>query len=212
MSLKRREDDWPMLTNLSEKEQERLRSVINRLLSINYLVKEKERETYMLIRRYHDQLKQFFDVLGWEIVLDDRHECVFVYTRDTGVRKHLDRDRSIWLLILRLIYQEKRQELSLSEFPLTTILEIKNKYETFRLPWVNRTTLEKYIRWCSRYHLLESIDQDIRADDCRMRLFHTWQYVIEAEQMKPMEDKIKRYTTSREVGMLDEEIEEDALD
>jgi len=201
-----------MLHELSENDREKVRALANRLIATNFLVKEKERETYMLIRRYRQSLEQFFHFLGWELVVDERHECVFLHTRDQALRRRLNREQSIWMLVLRLIYQEKRQSLSLSEYPMTTTYEIRSKYETFRLPFIQRTKLEEMVRLCTRYQLLEAIDSDVRSDDCRYRLFHTWQYVIQAEELTVLREKVARYVTETEGGLLDEVVEETEID
>jgi hypothetical protein len=200
------------LADVGEQEQERLRTVINRLLAANFLVKEKEREAYYLIRRHRERLEQFFHALGWNMVVDDRHECVFVHAPDSRLRRSLNREQTIWFLVLRLIYEEKRQGLSLSDSPLTSVYEVRNKYETFRLPWINRTQLEKLVRLCVRYQLLEPLDDDIRSDECRLRLFHTWMYVVDTEELAVIQEKLERFAEEPEGGLLDEMDEKAAVD
>ncbi|MBA4601533.1 DUF4194 domain-containing protein [Thermoactinomyces sp. AMNI-1] len=197
-----------MLNNLSELEQERVRAVINRLIAVNFLVKEKERESYMLIRRHRQALEQFFRFLSWDLIVDERHECVFLYASNNGLRRSLSRDESIWLLILRLIYEEKRQGLSLSEFPITTIHEIRSKYETFRFSWLKRTNLEKMVKLCEKYYLADTLDSDIRSDECRLRLFHTWLYVIDVDQLQTIHEKIRRYGENGQEGEPLDEVAE----
>lgn len=197
--------------DVGEQEQEKIRELINRLLATNFLVKEKEREAYLLARRHRQRLADFFQLLGWEFQLDERHECLFVQPPQAQLRRRLNREESVFMLIMRLIYQEKRQSLSLSEFPLTTTHEIRTKYETFRLPWIQRTKLEEMVRLCTKYHLLEALDQDVRADECRFRLFHTWQYVIRTEDVLALKERLARYDNHKE-GLFDEMAEETALD
>ncbi|OEF97149.1 hypothetical protein BHF68_06010 [Desulfuribacillus alkaliarsenatis] len=201
-----------MWSQLNQTDQEHLRNIVNRLLAINYLVKEKERTTYLLIRRLRNELQEFFKFLGWDLVIDERHECVFLFTDKHELRKILTKDETIWFLILRLIYQEKRQSLSLASFPIVTTLEIKNKYETFRLPWINKTALEKYVRLCTRYQLLEAIDSNIRADDCRFSLFHTWQYVLDIDKAGALTKKITLLVAQDKEELLSEMAEENEVD
>jgi hypothetical protein len=195
---------------LSESEREKVSAAINRLLAINFVVKEKDRETYMTVRRHREAVERFFHFLKWSLVVDERHECVYVQSAEGGMRVRLTRDQSIWFLVLRLIYQEKRQSLSLSEFPLTTTHEIRTKYETFRMPWVNRTQLDQLVRLCARYQLMDTLDGDVRADDCRFRLFHTWQYAIQAEELATIQEKLRRYDAGAEEGGLLDEMDEEA--
>lgn len=193
-----------MFQDLSESEQGKVREIINRMLEVNLLVKEKDREAYVAIRRHRSSLEAYFRFLGWELTVDERHECAFLHIPDGRLRKRLDREQTVWLLVLRLLYEEKRQGLSLSDYPMTTLYEIRSKYETFRLDWVNRTTLDKLIRLCVQFQLLESLDEDVRSDDARFKLYHTWMYVIQADEMKLLTERLERYETSEEGGLFDE--------
>ncbi|MEW6275468.1 MAG: DUF4194 domain-containing protein [Bacillota bacterium] len=201
-----------MLTGVSEQDRERLKDVVNQLLAVNYLVKDLEREKYFLARRYREQLTWFFQFLGWDVVFDDRHECIFVASREGVHRRSLTREESVWLLILRLIYQEKRQELSLSEYPIISLYEIRSKYETFHLPFVNKTRLQELVRLFSRYKLMESLDTDVYSDECRFRLFHTLQYAVDADRVERLHEKIIRYETGAEGGSFDEMDEQTPAD
>ncbi|MDE8565585.1 DUF4194 domain-containing protein [Anoxybacillus rupiensis] len=199
-----------ILDALGEADKQKMSTALNRLLLVNFLVKEKDRETYMLIRRNREAAQTFFRFLGWEFVMDERHECIYVQGPDSSMRRSLSREETLWMLILRLIYQEKREALSLSEFPMTTIYEIRTKYETFRIPWVNMTKLEKLVRLCARYQLLDAMDADLRSDDTRFRLFHSWIYLVNMDEVRAIAERIERYATKKEGDLLDEVDEEAA--
>ncbi len=203
-----------MLNGISETERLKVVEAVNRLLAVNYLARETDRERYQVIRRYREPVGRFFSELGWEFILDERHECVAVISPESSHHRNLTREESIWFLVLRLIYQEKRQGLSLSQFPMTTTYEIRTKYETFRIPFVNRTKLDELVRMCRQYHLLEPLDAEVRDNDCRFRLFHTWLYAVTADRVARIEEMIKRYNagTVPEGGALDEVVEETETD
>ncbi|HEY8528455.1 MAG TPA: DUF4194 domain-containing protein [Paenibacillaceae bacterium] len=201
-----------LLESLGESEKAKIAAAINRLLAQNIFIREKDRETYTLIRRNREAVHAFFRFLGWEFILDERHEVIFVQAPDPSFRRPLTRDETLWMLVLRLIYQEKRESLTLTEFPMTTLYEIRSKYETFRLPWVNVTTLERVVRLCVRYHLMDALDSDLRSDDCRFRLFHSWIYLIPMEDVKAFTERIRQYQLKKEGDLLDEMDEETSLD
>ncbi|WP_088076838.1 MULTISPECIES: DUF4194 domain-containing protein [Bacillaceae] len=201
-----------MFISGSEIEQKELQDIINKLLSVNFLVKELDRTSYYLANRHKHKLEEFFKFLGWDFVIDDRHETIFVASPKGLHRKRLSREESIWLLVLRIIYQEKREGLSLSEFPITTLYEIKAKYETFRLPSFTKSKVNEYIRLCVRYQLMQPIDSDLHSDDCRFRLFHSWLHMIDSESIQQLNDKISRYELGIGEGdenEMDEETEAD---
>ncbi|MCW2278488.1 DUF4194 domain-containing protein [Heliophilum fasciatum] len=200
-----------MWEGISQIEQEKLRDVINRLLAVNFLLKENDRERFQVARRHCEGLDAFFRLLGWEVVVDDRHECIYVTSPESIHRRNLSRDESLWLLVLRLIYHEKRQGLSLSEFPETTLYEIRAKYDTFRLPFLKKTRLIELVRLATQYQLIQPMDQEVWMDEARFRLFHTLLHAINAEQVDQLHEKITRYELGEE-GLFDEVDEEAAAD
>ena len=201
-----------LLEALGESDKQKMAAALNRLLANNFLVKERDRETYMFLRRNREAAQAFFRFVQWDFILDERHEVVYVQGPDSAIRRSFSRDETIWLLILRLIYQEKRESLSLSEYPMTTLFEIRTKYDTFRLPWINMTTLDRLVRLCTRCHLLDALDGDVRSDDCRFRLFHSWIYFINMEEVKSLTERIERYSSRKEDDLFDEMDEETPVD
>jgi hypothetical protein len=197
---------------LGDSEREKVREAINRLLEVNMLVKEKEREMYAVIRRNRTSLASYFQFLGWELTVDERHECVYLHIYDSRLRKRLDRDHTIWLLILRILYEEKRQGLSLADFPMVTLYDIRSKYETFQMEWVKPTLLDRLVRLCVQVQLMEPLDAEQRSDDARFKLFHTWMYVIQADEMKQLTERLERYESEKKGGTMDEMDEAAAVD
>lgn len=198
--------------DMSDSEKEKVREVINRLLEVNMLVKEKDREMYAVIRRNKTDLTSYFQFLGWELTVDERHECIYLHIQDSRLRRRLDRESTIWLLILRILYEEKRQGLALSDFPMVTLFEVRSKYETLRMEWVKPTVLDRLVRLCIQFQLLESLDSDQRSDDARFKLFHTWIYLIHADEMKQLIERLTRYESEKKGGVTDEVDEAVAVD
>lgn len=199
-----------MFEKLSEQEREKLRDLINRLLNVNFLVKELEREHYQTARKLRGPLEEFFKFLNWDFQLDERNECVFAFSKEGVHRLRLTRDESTALLVLRLLYQEKRQGMILTEFPLTSKYEIRAKYETFRLPFPGKTRFQDIIKLFTQYKLLQAIDDDVNLDDCRFRLFHTMLYALDAESIERIHERIKAYDLESEEEELFDEVDEAA--
>lgn len=197
-----------MFAEVSEQEQEKLKDLLNRLLAVNFLVKELDRERYYLARRYRDQLKRFFALIGWEFLLDDRHECIAVFSANSVHRRPLSREESIGLLVICLIYEEKRRGLSLSQFPLTNKHELRSKYETFRLAFPGKTKFQDMVRLFTQYRFLQALDDDLGQDDCRFRLFHTLLYAIDLDELENIQEKIRSYGLEVDEGMFNDEMVE----
>ena len=199
-----------MFEQLNESDREKLRDLINRLLNVNFLVKELERERYQTARKLRGPLEEFFNFLRWDFHLDERNECIYAFSQEGGHRLKLSREESVALLVLRLIYQEKRQALLLTEFPLTTKFEIRAKYEAFRLPFPAKTRFLEIIKLMAQYKLLQVLDDDVSADDCRFRLFHTLLYALDADSIERIHERIKAYELESEEEELFYEVDETA--
>lgn len=193
-----------MFNSVSESDQEVLQDVMNHLIATNFLVKDLDRNSYYVANRHKERLEEFFNVLGWDFILDDRHEVIFVTSPKMSHRKRFTKEETIWMLVLRMIYQEKREGISLSEFPIITLHEIKSKFETFRLPNLKKSNVIECIRLCKNYQLLEPIGADWHSDDCRFRMFHSWLYMIDAKSVQQLNHKILRY----EMGAREEDVNE----
>lgn len=189
--------------DLTERETLIVSSIVNRLLAVNYLVKHRDREIYIHALRYKENLQLLFKFLGWTIVFDDRNDVIFVTS--TEHKRNLQKDETIWLLILRLIYQEKRQNLILSEFPVTTVGEIRSKYDTFQLDFFNKTRLQEAIRLATSYQLIELIDSDYSSDASRIKLFHSLLHVVNMEEVSVLSERIQKFNLEGSLYEMDEE-------
>lgn len=187
-----------MWRHLNENDNRTLVELTNRLLAVNFVVRDKERELYYKTRQFEKELRDFFDTIGWDLIIDERHECIFLSSGYSQHRKNLRKDESVWFLILSLLYREKRRELTTSSFPSVTIFEIRQKYETFQLPWVGRTRLDQLVRICAKYHLINVVDRGEYRDESRFQLYHTWQYVIAEESLAVLGERIIKYTDGEE--------------
>lgn len=199
-----------MFEQVSEQDREKLRDLINRLLNVNFLVKELEREHYQNARKLRPYLEEFFKFLNWDFQLDERNECIFAFSQEGAHRLRLSQEESIALLVLRLIYQEKRQGVLLTAFPLTTKYEIRAKYETFRLPFPGKTRFLETIKLFTQYKLLQPLDDEVNLDECRFRLFHTLLYALDADSIERIHERIRSYDLEIDEEELFYEMDETA--
>lgn len=196
-----------MFSNSSEQEKEKLKDIINQLLAVNFMMKEVDKEKYQVARRHKEELENYFKFLGWEFVVDDRNDCLALISPRQDHRMRMTKEESIWLLILRLLYQEKRQGISLSEFPMVTLFDIKHKYQTFKFAFPNKSLLKQMVGFCKRYQLIEVKGADVTSDDCPFLLYHTFLHVVDTELLEGVAAKIQRYERGEE-GTEDEVDEE----
>ena len=162
---------------LNEEERTRIRSVIQALLSCNFLTREHDAALYIAARRYREEIVEYFQVIGWEFRVDERYEIVWLLSTGMAHRRALTMEESIWLLVLRLIYEEKRTSLNLSAFPMTTLAEIRAKYLALHLP--------------------DLLDRDL-SEESRSRLFHTLALAVDGEELSDLYNRLDIYRQRKE--------------
>lgn len=199
-----------MFDDINLPEREKIIDVINYLFATNFLIPTTERGRYFIARKYQDYLQEFFHSFGWEFRCDTQNEVVFVNSKDAIHRRPLKLEESTWLLVMRLLYEEKRGELHWSECPVATLAEIRIKYEAFNLPLFegrNKGKLKDLVSLFRRYNLMDQLDDDINSEDCRFRLFHSLIYAVPADKAELIKNKIQQYAArnaGKEVGIPDE--------
>ena len=121
--------------NNSVSEKERFRVAANKLLNQCFLLKKKEdtRKDYIYVRENKELFKMYFDMIGYSIrINEDQGVIALSSDYDTG-RMLFNKMESIFLLIIRLLYIEKRKEISSSyEDVIVLMEEIREKYSCLR--------------------------------------------------------------------------------
>jgi len=166
---------------LNEEERTRIRSVIQALLSCNFLTREHDAALYIAARRYREEIAEYFQLLS------------------TGMahRRALTMEESIWLLVLRLIYEEKRTSLNLSAFPMTTLAEIRAKYLALHLPDLKKTAIQRLTQLTKQYRLADVLDRDL-SEESRIRLFHTLALAVDGEELSDLYNRLDIYRQRKE--------------
>lgn len=130
------------------------------------------REKYYYVINHEDAFREVFKPLGYTIVIH-RNLRVVQLVNSHGIGKLVLRKyESIILLILRLIYIQKRESLSTNEeMVITTVEEIKNEYEMLNLPRkFDKKLLEDSLFNIKKYNLAMPLDK-LNDTDARIQTY-----------------------------------------
>lgn len=91
-------------------QQEKFRTAANKLLNACFIVKKKEetRNDYVFILQHRQLFSEYFSYLGYQVEINEGHGVVALVNINGTGRLRLKKIESILLLILRLLYLEKR--------------------------------------------------------------------------------------------------------
>lgn len=130
------------------------------------------REKYYYVINHEESFRQIFLPIGYTLVVHRNLRVIQLINNHGSGRVVLKKYESIILLILRLLYVEKRESLSTSEdMVFATVEEIKNEYEKLNLPRkFDRVLLEESLRNIKRYNLLK-VEDRLSDMDAKIRIY-----------------------------------------
>jgi len=179
----------------SQVQKEKFRAAANKLLNNCFIIKKKEdtRNDYIFIIQNKELFVEYFDLLGYKIETNENQGVVAMTNINGTGRLRLKKIESIILLILRLLYIEKRKELSLTEDVVVLTDEIHQKYDMLKIEAksnLDKTTLKDNIRLFKRYNILTNIDRDVTMSDARIKIYPSVLFAIPNENLNSIYDAI----------------------
>ncbi len=137
--------------------------IANYLLNNCFLIGnvDSTREKYYYVINHEDAFRNIFQPIGYTLVIHRNLRVVQLVNNHGTGRISLKKYESIMLLIFRLLYVEKRENLSTNvDEVVTTVEEVKNEYEKLNLPKkFDRALLEDSMRNIKRYNLVQPLDK-----------------------------------------------------
>lgn len=195
-------------------QKEKFKKAANKLLNNCFIIKKKEdtKNDYMFIVQNKDLFIEYFDLLGYTIEINELHGVVALINIDGIGRLKLKKIESIFLLILRLLYVEKRKELSLNEEVMVLSEEIHDKYNMLNIkskPTLDKKSFQEMIRLYKRYNIISNIDSEVTLWDARIKIYPSILFALPNENINSIidsiNDKLNKYASGGESQSDDEE-------
>ena len=195
-------------TTLPEKTRREIPRVMNRLLGGTFLYQddESDKEDYYLVHRHRAVFTALMAVSGFTLLHDDYHR-IFQIVSDFGYcRQRYKLDESLMIVVLRKLYEEGAEQLSLATDPVVTIGEVRQEYRTItgKERDLGITRYEAILRRLRRLGLVETLDGrslDVRDSEARLRLKGSVKMVLPVQTAEEMEAWLRKYrVTNSESG------------
>lgn len=204
--------------NESMAQKEKFRSAANKLLNHCFVMKKKEdtRNDYIFILQHREKFQEYFDLLGYELRINENSDVAGIVNYYGTGRYRLKKIETIVLLILRLLYIEKRRELSGNDDIMVFSEDIHDKYRMLKIeskPTIDKTTLRDVIRLFKRFNIVTNIDTDVTLSDARIVIYPSVLFAVPGENInnlaEDISDRLKKYAGG---GVEDEETDQDQAD
>lgn len=199
--------------------KDKFRATANKLLNECFIIK-KNKDTisdYNFILNYRNYFISLFDVLGYELVIQEDQGVIGINNPAGTGRIHLKKIESMLLLILRLLYIEERKKVSQTGDVVAIVDQVYDKYNMLKMQnKLDKTTLRNSMGLFRRYHLIQNLDADMSNPDTRVIIYPSILLAVANSSLDDMyqaaKDKLDKYGRGgedRADSSDDEEADED---
>ena len=179
------------------KNKENFKRVCNKLLSVCFLCKKKEdtKSDYYFIESNLEALNEYLDLLGYEIEINKSIGVAQLINKFNTNKVTLKLIDSILLLILRILYHEKMEELSLTEDIMIQVSEIQEKFIAleFQDKLMDKTKLLDSLRTLKRYNIIQNLDANMTLGDSRIIIYPSILMALRMEDITKVYEKLNTY-------------------
>lgn len=182
---------------LSMGEQENFRRIVNYLLSHTYLVMDdydfsnhvsKTNADYLFAERHMELLQDYLQYGGFRLTSDRNYGVIALDSIHDGSRVRFNKMTTLILYTLRLMYEEEREKLSLSDRVFVTAGEVIEKMMT--LGTIAKKPADQTLResfgLLNRFHIIRKGSGSWEQPDTQMQILTPILFIVSNEQISDM--------------------------
>ncbi len=201
-----------LFEGMYQKEKDEFRRVCNKLMSVCFIVKKNEttKADYYFILRMKPVFERYLDILGYSLEINEDYGVIQLVNRENYNHLNLKLNDSIILLLLRILYDEKKRELSVTDI-VVNLGDIQEKYLSLKIreKQIDKTTMGNALRLFKRYNLIEILDKDLWQEDARIIIYDSILMAVRVDDIRRVSELIGKY---RKGNTTDETITADSFD
>ena len=184
-----------LLNGMLQKDQDEFRRICNKLINVCFICRQNQatRSDFYFIEKYKEKFEELLECLG------------------TDYRQNLKLYESVILLILRILFDEKKRELSESDEVIVNLGDIQDKFLSLKIrdKMIDKTTMGNALRLFRRYQLIELLDSDLKNEESRVLIYNSILMAVRVEDIKSVYEKVDSY---RKGKLKDEEADQTETD
>lgn len=180
--------------SLSEAEKTMMKNVTIKLLKVNFLLRKTNKEMYSYINNHKELLSLFFEYMNFDFNIREDKELVYIKSNDESLISNISKNETLALLVLRILYQKKVDEVSLADEVEITIAELQNElfsisFEQQANDRVKRNTLREMLLIFKQHNIIYYKD-DLALDDTVITIYPSIEVAMD---FKDINEILTRY-------------------
>lgn len=184
--------------------KDKFRQNANKLLNECFILKEcmDTKNNYYYILKEKELFSAYFDLLGYEIVLNEEYGLISLNNSYGTGRIRLRLLDSIVLLFLRLIYIEERKKLSQAMQVVVYVDELYERYRSLKNDRLKKQDMRSVLGLLKRYHIISNLDADMGNPDTRLQIYPSVILAFDSGELNKVyeetKDKLDKYVNGGE--------------
>lgn len=199
----------------SAAQKEKFRIAANKLLNQCFLLRKREdtKKEYIFVRQNRELFASLFDLLGYDLKMNEDQGVIGIVNQFGTGRLSLGKYESMFLLILRVLYIEKRRELGTFSEEVTVLMEeIREKYAMLRVKTravLSKGMEEQFVGLFRKYNIIRNLDSNVTQPDARIVIYPSVIMAVPVENINDYYDMTEQRLREYAGGNTDGEPEED---
>ena len=202
-----------LLEGMLQKDKDEFKRISNRLLSNCFVCKgnQASRSEYYFVLKYREKFRDFLEVLGYRLEINEEYGVIQLTNPQNYNHLKLKLYESIILLILRILYDEKKRELSAANEVIVNLGDIQDKYLSLKIrdKMIDKTTMRNALSLFRRFQLIETLDRDLTNEESRILIYDSILLAVRVEDIRQAYEKLEQY---RKGKAANEETDTDEAD
>ena len=194
---------------LNERDKDQFTRLVNILLARTFLLRErvdpKEKaimidRDFRFLERYYFIFKGYLDLAGWELNLDPQLGVAALYNRNGANRYRMNKFETYFLLVLRLIYIEEAEKLTLRRDVATTVRNLMEKMSLLNLleKKLSDKSLVEALTSLKEFNLIDRVGGEWNDWETKIVIYPSILLAVSDAQIKALYAKSGEWNTPRE--------------
>jgi hypothetical protein len=206
-------DFTPILSSagLTEKARREVPRVTNRLLGQTFLHQdvEADKDDYYFVHRHLEAFESILKLSGFSLLHDEYHRIFQVVSEYSYSRTRYKLDQTLMIVVLRKLYEEQIEHLSLANDPVITVGELREEYRTItgkeRILGVTQyKTILNRLKAMGLIELLDGRTINVRDGDARLRLRGSVRMILPVQTADELEAWLRKYRVEHQQNEIEE--------
>lgn len=208
---------------LNMAEQEAFKRIINWMLAHTFLLQDnyvfddsmkRTNPDYLFVERNFELFEDYLEYSGFRLERDTNYGVIFLSSTYEFNRVKLDKTTTLMIYVLRLIYEEEREKLSLSRNIFTSTGDLVHKMISLGVIKKKpaNQVMRDSLRTLNRFRIVEKPEGSWEDADTKLLILPTILFIVTNERIGNMYRLLEEEPGEMSQEDEDEEIDQNAAD